>query len=101
MIELQKTDQGLRLVPDDLEALQEAQSLDEALESNLCNGWTRIQPEQIGALTDGFLISDDWDEDDHGKVTRLGSVWWDADYAVTDTLAELKAGRTVIWRSGT
>ena len=38
MIELVKTANSLELRPDDLEALADARDLDEALESNLCNG---------------------------------------------------------------
>lgn len=97
MIELIKTENSLKLVPDDLEALRDAEHLDEALESNLCNGWTRVEPERCGALTDGFIITDDWDDDDLGNLTHLGTVYWDANYQITDTLDRLKKGETVEW----
>ena len=97
MIELKKTESGLQLIPDDLEALAEARDIHEALESNLGNGWASIPPEDIGALTDGTIITDDWDMDDDGVMSCPGTVYWDANYAVTDTLAELREGRTVVW----
>lgn len=97
MIELVKTANALELRPDDLETLADARDLDEALESNLCNGWRRVQPEECGAMTDGFLITDDWEDDDHGTLTHLGTVYWDANYMVTDTLDELREGKTVRW----
>lgn len=95
MITLRKTASGLVLEPDDLDSLQEAADLPEALESNLCNGWEVIAPEECGALTNGIIITDDYDRNDHGNLTHLGTVYWDANYAVRSALDELKAGRTV------
>lgn len=100
MIELIETDKGLELRPDDLEALAEARNIIEALESNLANGWETVDPAEIEALTDGTIISQEADRDDHGTLKKIGVVYWDANYAVTDTLDELKAGKTVIWQKG-
>lgn len=46
----------------------------EVLEYYLGNGWTIIEPEDIGALTDGLLLSD-------GE-----NLWWDIEYMVIDWL---------------
>ena len=102
MIELIKTDKGLTLVPVDLEALANAIDIHDALESNLCNGWRRILPtaaqaQRMALLTDCYLLTDDWEDDDQGTLTKLGRVYWDADYQVTDTLELLRKGETVTW----
>jgi hypothetical protein len=97
MIDLKKTENGLQLIPDDLEALAEARDITEALETQLCNGWTTVDPSDIGALTDGTIITDDWDLDDDGEMNCPGTVYWDSNYAVTDTLEQLRKGETVVW----
>lgn len=97
MVELVKTPTHLEIKPTDIEALQEARDIHEALEHHLCNGWRSIEPEEIGALTEATIITDDYQEDDHGNLTQLGSVYWDSDYQVTDALDELRNGKTVRW----
>jgi|DEB0MinimDraft_10_1074344.scaffolds.fasta_scaffold235938_1 hypothetical protein len=102
MLELIEHPASLELRPDPecLEELAECTDLWEALEHFLCNGWEIIAPEEVGALTDGLIISNDYSRDDLGNLDELGRVFWDADYAVTDTLAELQAGRSVRWVVG-
>ena len=39
--------------------------------------WEEIYPEQIGALTEALLLSDNTDRDDQGFITRLGDVYSD------------------------
>ena len=97
MLNLKVCDNFLLIEPDDLEALADAKDIHEALETHLCNGWNVVLPEQCGALTDGLILTEDWDEDDQGNLTRLGTVYWDSDYQITDALAELKAGRNVMF----
>jgi hypothetical protein len=46
----------------------------EVLDWYLGNGWTIIEPEAVGALTEGLLLSD-------GE-----NLWWDTDYMVIDWL---------------
>lgn len=48
------------------------------LEDVFANGeWQEIYPEQIGALTEALLLSDNTDRDDQGFITRLGDVYSD------------------------
>lgn len=46
----------------------------EVLEWYLGNGWSIIDPESIGALTEGLILSD-------GE-----NLWWDTDYMIIDWL---------------
>lgn len=52
------------------------------------NGWRVISPEQIGALIgdDCLIMTQDWDEDDQGNITRLGDYWYHREYAIRDPL---------------
>ena len=49
----------------------------ECLESYLCNGYSIIDPCDIGALTDALIITD-----------NDGNYWWDTLYALKDLLEE-------------
>ena len=100
MLTLIKTDTTLRIEPDDLEALAECKSIEDALEDHLCNGWEIIAPADVGALTDGLLITDDAERDDQGALVRVGTVYWDERYQIEDALEELQAGRAVEFRAG-
>lgn len=97
MVTLKKTEKNLTISPDDLEALAECRDLCEALEHPLCNGWEWIAPEEVAALTSGEIITDDAERDDDGNLLAVGRVYWNSYYAVHDTLADLRAGRTVTW----
>jgi hypothetical protein len=110
-IDITKTKAGnleLRLTPLghlELKELREAHPdwygealLSELLDPQLCNGWTLVPPEQIGALTSGTIISDEYETDDNGDCRACGRVYWDSQYAVRDTLAELENGDIVTWQ---
>lgn len=54
------------------------------------NGWTMLQPEQIGALTScGLITSPDVEMDDDGEVVSADTVYWHERYQVEDPIAEL------------
>lgn len=97
MIKIAKKANRIVLVPDDMEALWECESIIDALESNLCNGWRIIRPEEVGALTDGTIITDDWRENDHGDLIHVGMVYWDENYETQSTLETLQRGVSVSW----
>lgn len=81
------------------DALDDCESIEDALEHQLCNGWSRIAPEECGALTDGLIITREDERNDHGELVKLGTVYWNANYQVTDALEELKAkGRVTFTR---
>jgi len=100
MIYLVKTPKCLRIIPTDVEGLRREVSascqIEEFLGEYLAGTeWEIIQPEEVGALTSGLLLSDDVLRDDNGDLVKIGCVYWDSDYQVQDALAELRAGRTV------
>ena len=72
----------------------------ELAEDFLANGWEAIPPEDVGALTDATIISDECERTDAGDVVRVGRAWWDANYAVRSTVGELENGNTVVWPAG-
>jgi len=84
-------------LPEEKEDLADCKDIYEALEYQLCNGWERIAPEECGALTsdDTLIISEEGERDDDGTLTKLGKVYWDADYAVRCALEELQKGNEV------
>ena len=59
------------------------------LEWQLANGWELIAPEEIGALTDAPLLSDDGERDDEGKLIALTTVYWLPNYQILSEVAAL------------
>jgi len=53
------------------------------------NGWSFVRPEDVGALTDAPIISEDVDTDDQGNVRNVGTVYWYPEYDVRDPVAQL------------
>lgn len=62
--------------------------LAEVIEWHIGNGWSFVDPEDIGALTEAPILSDDVDYDDQGKA-KVGVVYWYPEYEVTDPVAQL------------
>ena len=58
--------------------------LAETIEWQLGNGWSFVRPEDIGALTDAPIITDD-----QGNVLKMGTVYWYPLYDVRDPVAQL------------
>lgn len=81
--------------PDCLEDIQDCRDLAEILEWELCNGWSTVDHEEIGALTDGLIVTRADERDDNGKLVKLGRVYWFADYAVTDAVEGLGSGKAL------
>ena len=54
-----------------------------------------MRPEEIGALTDAPILSDDIEYDDEGEVVRVGVVYWYPQYDVADPVAQLLASGSV------
>lgn len=71
------------------EALSPESLLWDALEHNLANGWSRVLPEQIGALTDAPIISDEVEYDDHGDVVSVGKIYAYMAYQITSPLLKI------------
>jgi len=63
--------------------------LSEVIEWQLANGWSLVRPEDVGALTDAPILSEDIDTDDQGNVRSVGTVYWYPQYDVTDPVTKL------------
>ena len=63
--------------------------LSEMIEWQLGNGWSWVRPEDIGALTDAPILSDDIEYDDHGNVVSVGAVYWYPHYDIADPSVQL------------
>jgi hypothetical protein len=87
------TDEGREALDDLMELCKHDTTLVmlELLEDHLCNGWTSLRPEQIGALTAcDLILSDRVTCDDEGNVTHVGRVFWHPNYEVEDALETLR-----------
>jgi hypothetical protein len=80
-----------------IEEIDPSATLSDWIEWYLCNGWEWISPEEIGALTDAPIISDDAERDDHGKLIRVGRVYAHMRYALEDAAEELRVHGRVIF----
>ena len=95
--EFDKHARGVRIVllpeaREDVQAIAEAEldadsKLGEVIEWQLGNGWSWVRPEDIGALTDAPILSDDIAYDDQGDVVSVGAVYWYPRYDVSDPVA--------------
>ncbi|HEV2581043.1 MAG TPA: hypothetical protein VGT44_09335 [Ktedonobacteraceae bacterium] len=94
-----QTDGNLRIVllPEARYDVQEISSqeidadrkLSEVIEWQLANGWSLVRPEDVGALTDAPLLSEDVDIDDQGTIRSVGIVYWYPQYDVSDPVEQL------------
>ncbi len=107
-VEFEKTSDGnlkITLLPGKREELEEwedkstSRATYDLLEHQLCNGWDTIRPEEVGALTEAFIISDDTARDDQGKLVECGRVYSNIDYYQIESDVErlLRLGE-LIWR---
>jgi hypothetical protein len=63
--------------------------LAEVIEWQLSNGWSLLRPEDIGALTDAPILSEELDADEQGNILSVGTVYWYPQYDVTDPVTQL------------
>jgi len=69
-----------------------------AFERELCNGWSWIKPEEIGALTSAPILTDDVVFDDEGVVLEIGAVYYYNEYMTHDPIQELISHGHVIFQ---
>src|SRR5688500_16695805 len=73
----------------------------ELIEDKLCNGYSLVNPEDIGALTSSLLIADGvLDNETTEEEARNTNVWYYNWYAVRSYLDDLKTQGYVIWNKG-
>jgi hypothetical protein len=66
------------------------------LEDHFENGLEWIKPEEIGALTDAPIFSDNVVRNDLNELIAIDSVWYDEDYMIVSPIVELfETGKTI------
>lgn len=98
-LEIRLTDSGREMLEEVLPALQAGtyngtwfSAFGDLIEWQLSNGWRWLSAEDVGALTDdtgSTILSDDVEDDDQGRITRVGRLWWYPQYEVHDQLSDL------------
>lgn len=63
--------------------------LAQVIEWQLGNGWSFVRPEDIAALTEAPILTEEIETDDQGTVLRVGTVYWYPQYDVSDPVAKL------------
>jgi hypothetical protein len=58
-----------------------------------------VEPEDVGALTDAPIITDDMEYADDGARIVRGRVWWFPDYCIRDPMEELARKGRVIFQA--
>lgn len=75
-------------------SVQEA--LEILFESYTNNGYTWVEPEEIGALTNSPIISNDFEYiDDNSDLKFYYSVYWFPDYMIKNEIEELQNGKLI------
>lgn len=74
--------------------------LAETIEWQLCNGWSMLRPEDIGALTEAPILSEEADFDNQGVAHNVGTVYWYPQYDVSDPVEKLLANGYVDFERG-
>lgn len=97
----------ITLTEDGMEALEELQQNAEfsdldiffrLVEYNLCNGYSSVPPELIGALTDSVIIADGIiDEETTEEDFNSIKTWWYPEYAVCSYIEPLKTKEGLIF----
>jgi hypothetical protein len=64
-------------------------ALSRLLEWQLANGLEWIAPEEIGALTNAPILSDDVERDDYGNLLSVTTLYWFPNYQILSEVREL------------
>ena len=71
--------------------------LRDIIEHQLCNGWTWVQPEDIGALTEAPILSDNIVYNDNDIVEFINNVWWYPNYMIDNLIEKLYGDGYIIF----
>ena len=78
---------------------REGAQFNDLIESQLANGWEYVQPEEVGALTDATIITDDCVRNDDGDLVECGRVFSNIGYYESeDDLERLLRLKKLVWR---
>ena len=105
-VDLNVTPNGLELIATDnlredaerFRGMAEMDALYELLEDHTTNSdWEFVKPEDVDALTDGALLADWVEHDEHGEIIRVGNVYWDSMYQTNSAVEELLTAGKTTW----
>lgn len=94
----------IRLDPEAREEVEELldkpvdQAFAELIEYHLANGWTLLDPEDVGALTASPILSEEVQYDEDGNIASVGRVYWYPEYQVKSEIEELLEDGEVVFR---
>lgn len=80
---------------EDVQDIASNQSLDadarlaEVIEWQLANGWSWVNPADVGALTEAPILSEDVETDDDGTICHIGTAYWYRQYERYDPVEQL------------
>lgn len=76
----------------------EETNLFDILEDHITNSeWEFIRPEEVGALTEGTILTEEAVRDDHGDLKKIGRVYWHERYQIEDPIETWSKGKDVIF----
>ena len=61
------------------------------------NGWEFVDPEEIGALTDALILTDDCERDEEWNLIQIGRVWAYGMYAIHGYITPLLEDGEMVW----
>jgi len=70
------------------------------IDYHLCNGWTRLYPEDVGALTESPILSQDVSYNDNGDIETVGDIFWYPNYQVENLAEKLLENGYLIFSKG-
>ena len=73
-------------------------ALAELMEDHLGSGWMLVDPEDVGALTNAPMLTDDWGYDEDGNL-EIGQIYWFPDYAVRNEIKEILSRKGAFFES--
>lgn len=100
-LKISLTAEGREVLPELMEKNRGYSALADLIETQLCNGWHWLNAEQIGALTDSPILSNDVEYIEGGEypdnIKQVNGMWWLPDYMVTNELEELDKNGFIIF----
>jgi hypothetical protein len=96
-LEITLTDEGRELLSVLGEQYNDETAFIDLIETQLCNGYCLVKPEDVGAITSSLLITDGFYDDNGDFPKQDCNIWYYNYYAVRSYLADLKEYGTVIW----
>lgn len=94
---LRPTANGVRLAKEMFE--DGISGMNQMLDSHIIiGGWEVLQPEEVGALTEGTIITREAVRNDFGDLKKVGRVYWHERYQIEDPIEVWAKGKDVFFQ---